>query len=134
MKNLGVSRDLCGTREKILFHTGVLKGQGVPLHRNQAGHLTLNVKDICEKGRASAHGGWRLNAASSFPLERERSGASPPAQHAVNLYLYLQKEVKKRFPIVSSTLTVWFHHHWRSFTNDWRRGQNFSSYASSAII
>ena len=67
MKNLDVSLDLRGTPEKILFHTGFLKGQGVPLHRNGAGHLTLNVKDICEKTRASAHKGWRLNATSSFP-------------------------------------------------------------------
>ena len=29
MKNLGVSLDLRGTPEKILFHTGFLKGQGV---------------------------------------------------------------------------------------------------------
>ena len=36
MKNLGVSLDLRGTPEKILFHTGFLKGQGVPLHRKSA--------------------------------------------------------------------------------------------------
>ena len=36
MKNLGVSLDLRGTSERILFHTGFLKGQGVPLHRNRA--------------------------------------------------------------------------------------------------
>ena len=52
MKNLGVSLDLRGTPEKILFHTGLLKGQGVlPLHRNRTEHLTLSVKDICEKAR-----------------------------------------------------------------------------------
>ena len=51
MKNLGVSLDLRGTPEIILFHTGFLKGQGVPLHRNPAGHLTLYVMDICRKGQ-----------------------------------------------------------------------------------
>ena len=48
MKNLGVSLDLRGTPEKIVFHTGFLKGQGVLLHRNRAGHLTLNGKKTCE--------------------------------------------------------------------------------------
>ena len=52
MKNLGASLDLRGTPEKILFHTGFLKGQGVLLHRNRAGHLTLNVMGICKKARA----------------------------------------------------------------------------------
>ena len=54
MKNLGVSLDLRGTPEKILFHTSFLKGQGVPLHRNRAGHLTLDVNEICRKARLSA--------------------------------------------------------------------------------
>ena len=54
MKNLGVSLDLRGTPEKILFHTGFLKGQGVPLHRNRAGHLTLDVNEICKTARLSA--------------------------------------------------------------------------------
>ena len=67
MKNLGASLDLRGTSEKIVFHTGFLKGQGVPLHRNRAGHLTLNVKDICKQDKASAHKDGQLHAASSFP-------------------------------------------------------------------
>ena len=54
MRNLGVSLDLQGSPERILFHTGFLKGQGVPLHRNRAGHLTLNVMDICRKAKASS--------------------------------------------------------------------------------
>ena len=66
MKNLGVSLDLRGTPEKILFHTGFLKGQGVPLHRNRAGHLTLDVNEICRKARLSADKGRQLHAASSF--------------------------------------------------------------------
>ena len=66
-KNLGVSLDLCGTPEKILFHTGFLKGQGVPLHRNRAGHLTLDVNEICMKAKQSAEKGRQLHAASSFP-------------------------------------------------------------------
>ena len=49
MKNLGVSLDLRGTLVRILFHTGFLKGQGVLLHRNSAGHLTLDVNEICKK-------------------------------------------------------------------------------------
>ena len=67
MKNLGVSLDLRGTPEKILFHTGFLKGQGVPLHRNRAGHLTLDVNEICKKAKISADKGRQLHAASSFP-------------------------------------------------------------------
>ena len=67
MKNLGVPLDLRGTPERILFHTGFLKGQGVPLHRNRAGHLTLNVMDICREAKASAGNGRRLHVASSFP-------------------------------------------------------------------
>ena len=67
MKNLGVSLDLRGTPEKILFHTGFLKGQGVPLHRNRAGHLTLDVNEICKKAKLSADKGRQLHAASSFP-------------------------------------------------------------------
>ena len=49
IKNLGVSLDQRGTPERILFHTGFLKGQGAPLHRNRAGHLTLDVMEICRK-------------------------------------------------------------------------------------
>ena len=67
MKNLGVSLDLRGTSEKILFHTGILKGQGVPLHRNRAGHLTLDVNETCETAKISVHKGRQLHAASSFP-------------------------------------------------------------------
>ena len=67
MKNLGVSLDLRGTPEKSLFHTGFLKGQGVPLHRNRAGHLTLDVNEICRKAKVSADKGRQLHAASSFP-------------------------------------------------------------------
>ena len=67
MKNLGVFLDLRGTPEKILFHTGFLKGQGVPLHRNRAGHLTLDVNEICRKAKLSADKGKQLHAASSFP-------------------------------------------------------------------
>ena len=49
MKNLGVSLDLRGTPERILFHTGCLKGQGVPLHRNRAGHLSWrSVRGECD--------------------------------------------------------------------------------------
>ena len=73
IKNLGVSLHLRGTPEKILLHTGFLKGQGVPLHLNRAGHLTLNVKDICEKARASAHKGWRLHDNSLEPKLTYRS-------------------------------------------------------------
>ena len=64
MKNLGVSLDLRGTPEKILFHTGFLKGQGVPLHRNRAGHLTLDVNEICRKARQSAEGSFMRPAVS----------------------------------------------------------------------
>ena len=67
MKNLGVFLDLRGTPEKILFHTGFLKGQGVPLHCNRAGHLTLDVNEICRKAKLSADKGRQLHAASSFP-------------------------------------------------------------------
>ena len=66
MKNLGVFLHLRGTPEKILFHTGFLKGQGVPLHRNRAGHLTLDVNEICKKAKISADKGRQLHAASSF--------------------------------------------------------------------
>ena len=45
MKNLGVSLDLRGTPERILFHTGLLTGQGVPLHRNRAGHHSCGAGD-----------------------------------------------------------------------------------------
>ena len=77
MKNLGVSLDLRETLERILFHTGFLKGQGVPLHRNRAGHLTLDVMDICRKARASAHKGRQLNAASSFPATADEPSETP---------------------------------------------------------
>ena len=66
MKNLGVSLDLRGTPEKILFHPGFLKGQGVPLLRNRAGHLTLDILEICKKAKTSAHRGRPLRASSSF--------------------------------------------------------------------
>ena len=59
LKNLGVSLDLRGTPERIVFQQGFLKGIGVPLHPSRAG--------ICEKARASAHKGRQLQAASSFP-------------------------------------------------------------------
>ena len=52
MKNLGVSLDLRRSPERILLHTGFLKVQGAPLHRNRAGRLTLNLKDICRKAKA----------------------------------------------------------------------------------
>ena len=39
MKTLGVSLDLRGTPERIIFRQGFLEGQGVP-HRNHAGHWT----------------------------------------------------------------------------------------------
>ena len=84
MKNLGVSLDLRGTPERILFHTGFLKGQGVPLHRNRAGHLTLNVMEICRKAKASAHKVLQLHAASIFPAtavepsENPSQSAQPP--------------------------------------------------------
>ena len=80
MKNLGVSLDLRGTPEEILFHTGFLKGEGVPLHR--PGHLTLNVKDICNKARTSVH---TLHAASIFlaiadtPESASLPSVQPPA-------------------------------------------------------
>ena len=66
MKNLGVSLDLRGTPEKILFHTGFLKGQGVPLHRNRAGHLTLDVNEVSGKPsyRQTRGGSFMLPAAS----------------------------------------------------------------------
>ena len=67
MKNLDVSLDLRGTPEKILFHTGFLKGQGVPLHRNRAGRLPLDVNEICKKAKLSADRGRQLHVASSFP-------------------------------------------------------------------
>ena len=76
MKNLGVSLDLRGTPEKILFHTGFLKGQGVPLHRNRAGHLTLDVNEICRKARLSAERGRQLHAASSFPAVADEPSGS----------------------------------------------------------
>ena len=79
MKNLGVSLDLRGTLERILFHTGFLKGQGVPLHRNRAGHLTLDVIEICKKAKASAHKGRQLHAASSFPPIAAEPAIPPPA-------------------------------------------------------
>ena len=77
MKNLGVSLDLRGTPERILFHTGFLKGQGVPLHRNRAGHLTLDVMEICRKATASAHKGRQLQAASSFPATADEPSEAP---------------------------------------------------------
>ena len=77
MKNLGVSLDLRGTPEKILFHTGFLKGQGVPLHRNRAGHLTLDVNEICKKARLSADRGRPLHAASSFPAVADEPSVIP---------------------------------------------------------
>ena len=77
MKNLGVSLDLRGTPEKILFHTGFLKGQGVPLHRNRAGHLTLDVKEICKKASLSAAKGRQLHAASSFPAVADEPSVIP---------------------------------------------------------
>ena len=77
MKNLGVSLDLRGTPEKILFHTGFLKGQGVPLHRNRAGHLTLDVNEICRKAKLSANKGRQLHAASSFPAVADEPSVIP---------------------------------------------------------
>ena len=77
MKNLGVSLDLRGTPEKILFHTGFLKGQGVPLHRNRAGHLTLDVNEICKKAKLSADKGRQLHAASSFPAVADEPSEIP---------------------------------------------------------
>ena len=77
MKNLGVSLDLQGTPERILFHTRFLQGQGVPLQRNRAGHLTLNVMDICRKAKASAGNGRRLHVASSFPATADEPSATP---------------------------------------------------------
>ena len=77
MKNLGVSLDLRGTPEKILFHTGFLKGQGVPLHRNRAGHLTLDVNEICKQARLSAARGRQLHAASSFPAVADEPSVIP---------------------------------------------------------
>ena len=77
MKNLGVSLDLRGTPEKILFHTGFLKGQGVPLHRNRAGHLTLDVLEICKKAKTSAHRGRALHASSSFPAVADVPSETP---------------------------------------------------------
>ena len=77
MKNLGVSLDLRGTPERILFHTGFLKEQGVPLHRNRAGHLTLDVVEICKKAKASAHKGGQLHAASSFPATADEPSEIP---------------------------------------------------------
>ena len=77
MKNLGISLDLRGTPEKILFHTGFLKGQGVPLHRNRAGHLTLDVNEICKKAKLSADKGRQLHAASSFPAVADVPSETP---------------------------------------------------------
>ena len=77
MKNLGVSLDLRGTPEKILFHTGFLKGQGVPLHRNRAGHLTLDVQEICKKAKTSACRGRPLHASSSFPAVADVPSETP---------------------------------------------------------
>ena len=68
MKNLGVSLDLRGTPEKILFHTGFLKGQGVPLHRNRAGHLTLDVNEICKKASLSAAPTTLVKGVKCHPL------------------------------------------------------------------
>ena len=65
------------TPERILFHTGFLKGEGVPLHRNRAGHLTLDVMEICRKARASAHKGRQLQAASSFPATADEPSEVP---------------------------------------------------------
>ena len=80
MKNLGVALDLRGTPERILFHIGLLKGQGVPLHRNRAGHLTLDVIEICKKAKASAHKGRQLHAASSFPATADEPSEIPLAE------------------------------------------------------
>ena len=65
-----------------MFHTGFLKGQGVPFHRNRAGHLTLNVEDICDKTKASAHKGRQFHAASSFPATADipEPGSLPSVQ------------------------------------------------------
>ena len=86
LKNLGVSLDLRGTPERILFHTGFLKGQGVPLHRNRAGHLTLDVMKICKKAKASAHKGRQLNAASSFPVTADEPSEIPSQSASRALY------------------------------------------------
>ena len=67
LKNLGVSLDLGGTPERIIFHQGLLKGHGVPLHRNRASRLTLNVRDSCEKAKASAHKGRQLHCCQQLP-------------------------------------------------------------------
>ena len=81
MKNLGVSLDLRGTPEKILFHTGFLKGQGVPLRCNRAGHLTLDVNEICKKAKLSADKGRQLHAASSFPAVAHEPSVIPSHVH-----------------------------------------------------
>ena len=73
MHNVGVSLDLRGSPERTLFHTGFLKGQGVPLHHS-AGHLTLNVMDICRKPRhqQAMEGVFMSPAASQPPLMSRR--------------------------------------------------------------
>ena len=55
------------------------------LHRNRAGRLTLNIKDICRKAKASAGNGGRLHVASSFPptadepMATSSQSVQPPA-------------------------------------------------------
>ena len=117
MKNLGVSLDLRGTPEKILFHTGFLKGQGVPLHRNRAGHLTLDVNEICKKARLSADRGRPLHAASSFPAVADEPSVIPvpdPPPLAAAEPVIPQPAVEKKYRLPSGQKVPPAHLHQRA--------------------
>ena len=117
MKNLGVSLDLRGTPEKIVFHTGFLKGQGVPLHRNRAGHLTLDVNEICKKARLSADRGRPLHAASSFPAVADEPLVVPvpePPPLAAAEPVNPQPAVEKRYRLPSGQKVPPAHLHQRA--------------------
>ena len=126
MKNLGVSLDLRGTPEKILFHTGFLKGQGVPLHRNRAGHLTLDVNEICKKARLSADRGRPLHAASSFPAVADEPLVIPvpePPPLAAAEPVNPQPAVEKKYRLPSGQKVPPAHLHQRAAERRQPEGQ-----------
>ena len=126
MKNLGVSLDLRGTPEKILFHTGFLKGQGVPLHRNRAGHLTLDVNEICKKARLSADRGRPLHAASSFPAVADEPLVIPvpePPPLAAAEPVNPQPAVEKKYRLPSGQKVPPAHLHQRAAERRQSEGQ-----------
>ena len=75
MKNLGVSL-ICEDRLRgCCFIQAFLKGQGVPLHRNRAGHLTLNLSRTSAgkpRHQQATEGDFMLPAAYQLPLMSRR--------------------------------------------------------------